>query len=138
MAAAAAREQPDMILHLGDGFRDCAALRQRVPSVPITALAGNCDRGADAPEQFCDEVEGVKIFACHGHRYGVKTTLLHLFYAAQEQAATLCLYGHTHIARCEVLRGMQFLNPGPCSGLRPGYGIIEIENGHAVCRTARL
>jgi len=138
MTAVAGQVQPDMILHLGDLTRDALSLQRALPHTPLVSIAGNCDVGVAGLKQYVDEIDGVRIFACHGHRYGVKSTLHHLYYAALEQDAALCLYGHTHIARCETLRGIQFLNPGACGGMHPTYGVVDIQNGCAHCRTARL
>lgn len=132
------QEQPDTILHLGDGAREAQRLAREFPAIPVTALTGNCDRGAGDAAQFLDELGGVRIFACHGDRYQVKSTLLHLFYAAEERQASLCLYGHTHIARCETLRGIQFFNPGSCGGIRPSCGVVELDGGCAQCRILQL
>ena len=138
MVRAVEHFHPDQVIHLGDGNRDFEALQKMYFHIPMYGVAGNCDRGVTAPEQYVDEIGGVKLFACHGHAYGVKTTLLHLYYAALELNATLALYGHTHAAKNETLRGMQFLNPGSCGGLRPTCAVITIENGTAVCELHRI
>ena len=138
MEQAVLREQPDLIYHLGDCVRDADWLRERFFRIPLLNVAGNCDRGVSGPLQILDEVEGVRLLACHGHSYQVKTTLLHLYYAAREQQATLCLYGHTHIPRLDARDGIQFFNPGAAGAGTPCYGVVTISGGQAECSLRRV
>ena len=132
LEAAVEREKPDFILHLGDHIRDAQKLQQRYFYIPQAAVVGNCDFGAPGPAQYIDLWDGVRIFACHGHRYNVKQSLLPLYYAAQEQGADVCLFGHTHRALCETEHGILLLNPGACGGRQPRYAVLTIENGKPV------
>ena len=80
------RERPHMILHLGDGWRDARQLRDRFPEIPLYQVPGNCDfRSAEPPEQLLT-VQGKRIFLCHGHTYGVKTSLLQAGFRPHAQA----------------------------------------------------
>ena len=36
-------EQPRMLLHLGDGWRDAELVAQRFPELPLEKVPGNCD-----------------------------------------------------------------------------------------------
>ena len=132
------REKPDRIIHLGDYQRDGEALRELYFRIPVVCLSGNCDYGSPGPESYLDELEGVRVFACHGHRYQVKSGLLALRYAASEAQASLCLFGHTHAAYCETVDGITFLNPGACGGWRTSYAVVNLKNGEAECRIVRL
>ena len=138
MIRAIETHHPDHIIFLGDGHRDFEELQRMYFHIPMYGVLGNCDRGSHGPEQHVDELDGIRIFACHGHAFGVKTTLLHLYYAALERNAAIALYGHTHAAKHEYLQGMHFFNPGSCGGLRPSCGIITIENGTADFRIHRI
>ena len=64
----------DYIVHLGDGAMDMREIRSEYPE-KVYACCGNCDPFSPIPEEGEIEVEGVKIFFCHGHRYGVKSGL---------------------------------------------------------------
>ena len=138
MEAVVRREHPDLIYHLGDYYADGEWLRQRFFHIPVFFVTGNCDYGVSGPERIVDEVEGVRIFACHGHRYRVKFSLMALQYAAEEQGAALCLFGHTHAPLCENAGGITFLNPGACCAGRPAYGLITLSAGAAQCSLRRL
>jgi len=121
----------DMIIHLGDGCSDMQYMREYTGNKPVCVLKGNCDYGfAGEPERITTKAEGKTIFACHGHRYNVKEqyrspTTLH--YAALEENADICLYGHTHIQRLDEIDGMVILNPGAAKNGE--YAIIGIKDG---------
>lgn len=132
------REKPDRVLHLGDYQRDAEQLRTTYFRLPVVCLAGNCDYGSPGPQSYLDELEGVRIFACHGHRQQVKSGLLSLKYAASEVQAALCFFGHTHSAFCETVDGITFLNPGAIGGYRPSYAVVTLKDGAADCRIIRL
>ncbi len=104
MVSAARRAQPDMLIHLGDCTRDTSALERALPDIPLRCVRGNCDFAALAPESDIFFAGGVKVFAAHGHRYGVKTSLDALLNSAHFAGAQLVLYGHTHIARIDYPR----------------------------------
>ena len=131
-------EKPDILYHLGDYCSDAERLGKRFFHIPLFSVAGNCDFRARQPERVVDEVEGVRIFACHGHRYNVKSSLLALKLAAREQNAALCLFGHTHIPLLEQAGGITFLNPGACGGRTPCYAVAELSGGRISCRLKRL
>lgn len=129
------QEKPDYVIHLGDGWRDLRELERLMPMLPIAQVCGNCDFGAfDLPDTRLVEYGGIRVFLCHGHRYGVKSGLLSLCYAAREQNAQVALFGHTHQAFCEEYDGLWVLNPGSCGYCaRPTCGVMEIQNGQVSC-----
>ena len=132
--------EPDVLVHLGDYTRDALALRAAFPETPLRLVRGNCDfADASTPEREQFELEGVPVFACHGHRYGVKTSLEALLNAGYFSGARLLLFGHTHVPLCETVEGMLLLNPGSarqtCAELALAAGeivraeILQMENG---------
>lgn len=133
------REQPDSIVHLGDHAADAAHLERLFPRIPICYVRGNCDYTAfDVPDEAEFTWQGLRFFAVHGHRYGVKSGLMRLEYAAMEREANIVLYGHTHCPHCEELKGLWIMNPGACNKYDPSYGIIEIQDGLPQCRIKNL
>ena len=50
----------DMILHLGDGYRDFTALEGLYPDIPSYMVMGNCDEGAaiNVPKERIIEIDG--------------------------------------------------------------------------------
>lgn len=135
MHLAAKSERPDLLLHLGDHDADAAELSRLLPNLPICCVRGNCDSffSESALTYFC-ELEGVRVFAAHGHKYDVKNGLLRFTYAAAEVGAQVALFGHTHVPYCELANGLWLMNPGSCRGYRASYGLVEIQNGSVSCR----
>lgn len=135
MEMAVEQEHPDQVIHLGDHNRDAANLGQLYPMLPILSVNGNCDFDISGKDTVVAEFRGFRFFVTHGHRYGVKGSLLRLELAAKEAAADVVLFGHTHCGICEEYNGLWLLNPGSCSSAgRPSYGIVEIMNGKLNCR----
>ncbi len=135
MERAVLQEQPDCILHLGDRSRDADILRQTFPHISMHSVVGNCDFAPAEESILVSDFCGVRFFITHGHLHGVKTNLLRLGYAAQEQLAQVAVYGHTHLADYRQVGEMHFLNPGAASGARPSYAVVEIRGqGELTCR----
>ena len=137
---------PDMLVLLGDlvyhgprnplppGY-DTPGLLHDMPDLaamrpPITAVRGNCDAEVDVnllpfpmPESAWLDVEGLRIFACHGHHLPEVPPIPGL------AAGTVILRGHTHVPRGETLDGLHFWNPGslslPKQGFPRSYGLYE-------------
>ncbi len=104
-----AREN-SFVVHLGDGLTEIRPFLEEEHS-GLRFVCGNCDI-YPAPEEGVLEVEGVRIFYCHGHRYGVKTGLDRLAYRAKELNCTVALYGHTHRAAIDEIGGVTLICPG--------------------------
>ena len=129
MYQAVEREKPDLIIHLGDHDRDAERLAEQYPEIPVWSVCGNCDYGT-GPERIVQDLEGVRIFATHGHTLMVKYGLLRATLAAKEEKANVLLFGHTHEALCDWHRGLWYVNPGTCSGSGPvTYAVLELDRG---------
>lgn len=139
MEEAVERERPDTILHLGDRERDAEELHERFWKIPMLSVPGNCDYPLpDRPLALLREFGSVRVMMTHGHPYRVKSDLLPLELAAREAGADVVVFGHTHQTYCERHNGLWMLNPGACSGGKPGYGIVLVENGTFLCYTANV
>ncbi len=101
----------DLVIHLGDGAGDMREARELYPE-KVYACAGNCDFFSPLPTEGELEVEGLKIYFCHGHKYGVKSGLLRLIAEAKRRKADVVLYGHTHQAAITQAEGITLINPG--------------------------
>ena len=101
----------DYVVHLGDGGADMRKARSLYPE-KVYACAGNCDFYSPLPLDGEIEVEGIKIYFCHGHRYGVKHHLYALAEEAKRRGCDIALYGHTHIAQITEVDGVTLINPG--------------------------
>jgi len=124
----------DLIIHLGDYFRDAQKLSSIFPDIPVEYIYGNSDFMInDVPAEKMLEVDGKRIFITHGHRYSVKWDYDKLFRKAEEMNADVLLFGHTHIPDLVEKGRYCVMNPGSTSDPRDesdeSYAIIEINNG---------
>ena len=133
-------EEPDAVIFLGDGERDLKPMRRRYPNLPIHAVCGNCDVGFSLPDKLLLTLEGVRIFAVHGHRHDVKYDrgLDYLLRSALHEQADVVLFGHTHVPYCERREGVLLLNPGACGYFQPKYARLFLENGEAWAEPADM
>lgn len=125
-------ESVDMILHLGDNFKDCEVIRS-ISNVELYGVLGNCDINVKGLNDQIVTVEDKKIFMTHGHNYNVKYSLDRLYYKALEIEADIVLFGHTHQMLNVIENNIVFFNPGSITSPRGSkyktYGIIEIDEG---------
>ena len=124
----------DMIIHLGDYFRDAQKLADIFPNIPIEYIYGNSDfMIGDVQAEKILEISGIKILMTHGHRYSVKWDYNKLWKKAEEVGADLLLFGHTHVAELIKKNKYTLLNPGSISDPREdtseSYAIVEIKGG---------
>jgi len=104
----------EKVLHTGDFYRDIQTLpigQQK----KITAVAGNCDYQKNIPSEEVIDVSGKRLFLCHGHLFGVKTSLNRLYYKALEVGADIAVFGHTHVPTLVEENGIFLVNPGSAS-----------------------
>jgi len=139
MEEAVLHTSPDLILHLGDCWRDGERLHDLFPAIPFEQVPGNCDFRPDQPAEKLLFPGDKRVLLCHGHTYAVKQTLLTAGYAAEEQNLDLFLFGHTHQPLVDLRGKTLFLNPGSIGDhFRPTYGVVTIQNGRLDARTALL
>lgn len=103
-------EECDYIVHLGDGRADMREIAEKYPEKTYL-LKGNCDLCGGLKEAEI-QIEGVKIFACHGDLYRVKSEPYTLAEEAKKRGACVALYGHTHRAETETVNGVTLVCPG--------------------------
>lgn len=126
----------DLIIHLGDYFRDAQQLADKYPLIPMEYIYGNSDfMIGDVPSEKLLVYEGKKIFITHGHRYSVKWDYDNICKKAEETGADVLLFGHTHVAEVIDRGNYKVINPGSISDSRDGkaesYALIRI-NGEDV------
>ena len=130
----------DLLIHAGDHFRDGKRLSEQV-DIPVIAVAGNCDRGLGPCDELV-ELFGLRFFITHGHTMAVKVGTRELVAVAARHKCDAVVYGHTHIPKVFIERGMLFVNPGSVSYPRqrstPSYAIIEITDGRAAAKIFAL
>ena len=140
MVEAVGREQPDMILHLGDHYSDAQELKLYFPELPLHAVEGNTDYAPGAPGELLLPIGGKLVYMTHGHFYGVKTGLSSIARKGKSVGADLVLFGHTHVPLLRDEGNMTLLNPGSIGRYSRGFGkreatyaVVTIENGDMVC-----
>ena len=122
----------DYIIHLGDMAGDARELMRAYPEKTYV-LAGNNDFFGGESELVLDAEER-RIFACHGHRYGVKSGTERLVAAAKERLCDIALYGHTHEAEVREENGVLLINPGCMTAYAPhkSYCYLVVNGKKAV------
>ena len=156
LRAAILKENPDMLIHLGDSEFNQAEIARWAgsPKTPCVLVRGNCDTTSYVPELVRNDaiftLKGHKIFCTHGHRHKVNYGLLTLSLTAQEEGCDIVMFGHTHVpydsfgdsisefnrfyesAFGDSPSGPRILNPGsislPRGGSSRGYMILEMED----------
>lgn len=127
---AAEREEPRMILHLGDGWRDAERLRDAFPGTPLERVPGNCDFRSSEPAEKLLFLEDARVLICHGHTRGVKQSLIQAGCLAEAQNLDAFLFGHTHTPLVDRRGRTLFLNPGSIGdAFRPSYAVLTVEGG---------
>ena len=139
MARAVEKTNPDLIVHLGDCWRDAEELRMLFPRIPMEQVPGNCDFRPNEATEKLRFWGDLRVLMCHGHTYGVKSSLMAAGYAAEEKSLDLFLFGHTHRPLCDWRGKTTFFNPGSIGkGLQPTYGVLHIEGGKLSSRILPL
>lgn len=132
----------DMFIHLGDGETDVNYVITKYPEIAskFHHVSGNCDYNSLSPEVLTLSVMGHRIFASHGHIYGVKYSLDDFIKTAESNNCDIALYGHTHVSMNSYRDGMYIMNPGsaslPNDGRKPSFGCINITDAGIVTNIA--
>ncbi len=122
------RDMP--VFHLGDNEKDALSVNRQDPVQALLVVCGNCDHTPTQPEVREVTLEGVKVYATHGHRQRVKYDLDPILNTGHFAGADVVLFGHSHKALCQQIAGMWLINPGTSGlGERPTYALLEFENG---------
>lgn len=128
----------DFIIHLGDMASDARELARDYPEKTYV-IAGNNDFWGGESEIVLDAEER-RIFACHGHRYGVKSGTERLIAAAKEHMCDIALFGHTHEAFVGEEDGVLLVNPGCMTRYSPrwSYCYLVISGKKAVATIVNI
>ncbi|SDM77774.1 hypothetical protein SAMN05518871_102217 [Psychrobacillus sp. OK028] len=102
------QHEVDAIIHCGDSELDASYFFE----TPTHVVRGNCDMDDRFPLEELFSVKDGKVLVVHGHKYNVKSTLMPLFYKAQEVQASVVCFGHSHLLGAEMQGGILFINPG--------------------------
>jgi len=123
------REKYDAVFHLGDYHADARWLERRMDT-PLIAVAGNCDMFSSQQRMARAAYGAHRILAVHGHLQDVKYGYDRLSYYAEEQGATIALFGHTHRPCVEMLGHVLLINPGALMDGR--YAELTLDGDRAL------
>lgn len=128
----------DYIIHLGDMVSDAREISKMYPEKTYI-IAGNNDFYGGESEIVLD-IEQRRIFACHGHRYGVKRGTADLVKAAKDRECDIALYGHTHEPDVHEEEGVLVVNPGCMTyyTATPSYCYLVIAGKKAVATVVEV
>ena len=104
--------ESDMIIHLGDTSSDGQAIRREFPD-----------------KTYLLNGKGVKIFACHGDRYGVKSGYDRIAYKAEQEGCKVALFGHTHAPIEKTTGEITLFNPGTLRRYATNTYLYLVING---------
>lgn len=109
------------IIFAGDGLLRVLSSKKEYP---VYAVRGNVDEPL-IPTELEFELDHLKIFLTHGHKYQVKQSLQLIKTRAFLPQYDLLIFGHTHKAYKEKFLSTTFFNPG--SLMNDSYGMLYIE-----------
>lgn len=102
------RHSVDTIVHAGDSELNEDAIELS----GVQVVAGNCDYIASFPDELEVSLGNDKVFVTHGHLDGVKQSLQVLAKKAKQKGLSIVVYGHTHVAKAEMINDVVLINPG--------------------------
>lgn len=134
-----AADKIDMMIHLGDVGANYPEV-EYMCGMPTYIAAGNCDYSGALKERLILTVGKHKIFATHGHRYGVNESLFHLLHVAKENDCDIAMYGHTHIPFLDETGSCTVLNPGSLTfprqeDFKKTFLVMEIDDDENITYT---
>ena len=124
------KQNPDMIIHLGDLVRDAEDLLTVFKDIKMENVAGNNDFYIKMPSEKIIIIQNKKILLTHGHNYKIKHGLDDLIIKGQKEEVDIVLFGHTHRTYESIENNILYFNPGSLTlpYEKPSYGLIEIKN----------
>ncbi len=121
------RREPDgdIYVHCGDSEAPTEMLRH------WRTVKGNNDWYSDFNEKIIFQVEDLRFFVVHGHRFGYSDRESRMISTLQENECDVLLCGHTHMPMYEEIDGYVLINPGsttlPRGGSFRSYCVINVE-----------
>ncbi len=126
-----AQPTAEVVVFLGDGFRDFEHCQHLLEGKRVYAVSGNNDFHCDYPKSMVINEGGINIYITHGHYEYVKSSLGRLATITEKNDCSLALFGHLHQQREENYNGIKLFSPGAIRN--DEYGVIDIINGEFIC-----
>jgi len=118
----------DYYIHCGDSSLSNYEIE------PFASVKGNNDYYGDYPYNRVLEIEGHKIYICHGHREIYNRTLESLIASAKKRECDIVFFGHIHVFFDQTIDGIRLINPGSLEYNRDKfdktYAIVEITKNN--------
>lgn len=125
-----AQPEAKHVFFLGDNVSDIEDFEFIYTDKIFHTVCGNCDFASLLPSSGLENINGKRIFYCHGHNHSVKYGTDRLLQLAKENNFDIALFGHTHVSKILYADGIYLVNPGSCSSPRDGskasYAVIDI------------
>ena len=131
------KENPDMIIHLGDSIADAEQLNNKYPDIKMIKVLGGIDSQKEDEEWIqYTEICGKRFMVTHGQKFFEETTV---YCKAQQNMwlysgnSDVILYGHMHEPFINCCEGKWIMCPGRIGrnaeggGINPKYGILKIN-----------
>ncbi|MEE3928377.1 YfcE family phosphodiesterase [Mycoplasmopsis ciconiae] len=124
------KENYDYAINLGDSELSDEWINKNY----TYAVAGNCDFYSILKPYLFFDIQGIKIFATHGHLFEIKSDdLLRQLANYNIEKPDLVLFGHSHIRESFEKDNICFVNPGSVSRPRDvinrgSYALIKIQD----------
>lgn len=128
-----ARFGVDLILHVGDDYRDAEQLEMAGHNVRMVPGLW-CEEYRTPKRRWLDEsVDGIRIAGCHADKD----------LRAVDRSADIVLTGHTHVAAVEAIGNTLYVNPGHLKrasdrGQAPSFATISISDEAITVRIHEL
>ena len=118
-------------------------------SEKIISVRGNCDAEVDDMvltfpvliKHRRMNLDGLKVFITHGHKYGAKSGYGCLAYRARELDADAVFFGHTHVPFDDFItvadKQIRLFNPGSV-GYEGSFGVVNTSGSVLVTSHGKL
>ena len=131
----------DYLIHLGDNYVDYEQIKKMAPKIQSWYIFGNHDLEWLEPKELLFEINGIKIYATHGHQSDIKLGYDELIEKGKINGAKIVLCGHSHIQKCISKDNIILINPGSFSESRDknisgSYCILQVKDSdiNVICR----
>lgn len=95
------------------------------------SVLGNNDGVLPYEEELIFQVEKIRFFVCHGHRFGYYKREEKMIKKLIETSCDVMLFGHSHVPMYKTINGYALINPGstrlPRMQSKKSYCVIKVD-----------
>lgn len=118
-----------------DAYIHCGDIEAEEGLFPnLITVRGNNDLFCNYPDERIVKAGVHRIFVVHSHQFVYSKRSEKMAEAAKERGCDIVCYGHTHIAKDEVVDDIRLINPGSLwrsrDGKEPSYAILYLEDNN--------